>query len=141
MIAPGVDTRGEGGYVIVPPSTNGAGRYEVVTGDELYLIDWSKLPPFPSDLLNKIGARYTGWGGDTPTADPQLIAAAMAVIPNPDLGWEDWKKFAMAILALHRRQRRRFRNLRRVVAEVRQVRRRQHRKDVGGKSHARHQRA
>lgn len=97
VIAPGVDTRGEGGYVIVPPSTNGAGRYQVVTGDELYLIDSSKLPPFPSDLLNKIGARYTGWGGDTPTADPRLIAAAMAVIPNPDLGWDDWKKFGMAI--------------------------------------------
>jgi putative DNA primase/helicase len=96
VIGPGVDTRGDGGYVIVPPSNNSAGQYKFVAGDETYLQHPSKLPQLPSDLLTKIGARYPGWGGDAPEAEPALIAAAMAVIPNPDLGWDDWKKFGMA---------------------------------------------
>jgi putative DNA primase/helicase len=97
VIGPGVDTRGEGGYVIVPPSSNAAGGYKFVTGDETCLKALSRLPPFPADLLAKLGTRYTGRGGNTPEADPKLIAAAVAVIPNPDLGWDDWKKFGMAI--------------------------------------------
>jgi Bifunctional DNA primase/polymerase, N-terminal/Primase C terminal 2 (PriCT-2) len=97
VIAAGVDTRGEGGYVIVPPSSNAAGRYKFVKDADGYLQDSTKLPPFPAALLTKLGAPYTGWGGDTPEAEPERIAAAMAVIPNPDLGWEDWKKFGMAV--------------------------------------------
>jgi putative DNA primase/helicase len=97
VIAPGVDTRAEGGYVIVPPSGNALGRYRFVAGDKRQLSDLTTLPPLPADLVSKLGARYAGWGGDTPTADPERIAAAMAVIPNPDLGWDDWKKFGMAI--------------------------------------------
>jgi hypothetical protein len=97
VIAPGVDTRGDGGYAIVPPSRNAVGSYEFVTGNENDLADLTALPPLPGDLLDKLGARHTGWGGDTPHADPKRVAAAMAVIPNPDLGWEDWKKSGMAI--------------------------------------------
>src|SRR6516225_3090017 len=88
VIAPGVDTRAEGGYVIVPPSNNAAGRYKFVTGDETCLNDLSKVPPFPADLLAKLGTRYTGWGGDIPEAAPDRIAAAMKVIPNNDVGWD-----------------------------------------------------
>jgi putative DNA primase/helicase len=97
VIAPGVDTRGDGGYAIVPPSSNSVGTYEFVTGDEADLDDPTALPQLPGDLLDKLGARHAGWSGTTPQADPKRIAAAMAVIPNPDLGWEDWKKFGMAI--------------------------------------------
>jgi hypothetical protein len=97
VIAAGVDTRGEGGYVIVPPSSNAAGRYKFIKDADVYLQDSTKLPPFPAELLAKLGAPHTGWGGDTPEADPERVAAAMAVVPNPDLGWEDWKKFGMAI--------------------------------------------
>jgi len=97
VIAPGIDTRGEGGYVIVPPSASATGAYKFLTGEEAYLEDPTKLPAFPPELLRKLGVRYTGWGGDTPEADAERVAAAMAVIPNPDLGWEEWKKFGMAI--------------------------------------------
>ena len=31
-----------------------------------------------------------------PVADAGLVAAAMEVIPNPDLGWEEWNKIGMA---------------------------------------------
>ena len=61
VIAPGVDTRGEGGYVIAPPSSNAAGQYKFIAGDETCLQDRSKLPPVPPDLLNKLGARHIGW--------------------------------------------------------------------------------
>src|SRR6266436_5390437 len=46
-IAIGVDTKGEGGYVIGPPSMNGFGTYRF----EMCGLDWiSKLPTFPADL-------------------------------------------------------------------------------------------
>jgi putative DNA primase/helicase len=92
-IAPGVDTRGVGGYVIVPPSCNDRARYSFIKGST---DDIDRLPPFPSDLFAKLGAKTEGQGGDQPQADAALITAALQVIPNPDLGWEDWKKFGLA---------------------------------------------
>jgi hypothetical protein len=34
--------------------------------------------------------------GDEPQADPAVIAAALAVIPN-DVGWDDWNRVGMAV--------------------------------------------
>ena len=97
VIAPGVDTRGGGGYVIAPPSRNSNGEYKFLIGADAYLQDPSRLPAFPAELLRKLGTRYSGWSGDTPEADTERVAAAMAVIANPDLGWDQWKTFGMAI--------------------------------------------
>jgi putative DNA primase/helicase len=95
-IAPGIDTRGDGGYVIVPPSVNEAGRaYRYLNLPEDF--DLADLPPFPPQLLGQLGEQHSGEGGDDPQADPERIARAMAVIPNDDLGWDDWKRFGMAI--------------------------------------------
>ena len=92
-IAPGVDTRGEGGYVIVPPSFNAEGSYRYLKGKRAL----DRLQPFPPDLLEQLAALHDGLGSDDPQADPRLITAALKVIPNPDLGWDDWKTMGMAI--------------------------------------------
>jgi putative DNA primase/helicase len=93
-IAPGIDTRGDGGYVIVPPSSNIKGAYKFVGAE---LGDPHGLPVFPADMLEKLEARHDVESGDDPEAEPHRIAAAMDVIPNNDVGWEDWNRFGMAI--------------------------------------------
>jgi hypothetical protein len=105
-IAPGVDTRGDGGYVIVPPSPG----YRWLNGSDL-----SNLPAVPDrlksrnpgqnqlpDWLLAIASGDEGKGvsnkpEDLPLkAKPQEIAAALGVIPNDDLGWDDWNRIGMA---------------------------------------------
>jgi putative DNA primase/helicase len=101
-IAPNVDTKGHGGYVIVPPSYcyggshSSKGEYRFYKGS-FDLID--RLPPFPEDLAQRLDKTGQGEASDDPQADPQRVAAAMRVIPNPDLGWDQWNKFGMAIYA------------------------------------------
>lgn len=50
-IAPGVDTRGEGGYVIAPPSSlEGVGHYDCTYSDEDAYTSLGNLPTFPQEL-------------------------------------------------------------------------------------------
>lgn len=96
-IARGVDTRGENGYVIVPPSPG----YTWLNGSDLSAV----LPPFPSDLL---AALRKDNADDRPhtsaaefTAPLFQIAAAVEAIPNDDLDnyldWGEWNRIGMAI--------------------------------------------
>ena len=51
-IGPGVDTRGEGGYIIAPGVASGSGKYEAVRP-----IDWAALPDLPSELRAIVAGR------------------------------------------------------------------------------------
>jgi predicted P-loop ATPase len=87
VIAPGVDTRADGGYAIVPPSAG----YTWTDGTDL-----SKLPPWPDDLRLPERALADHTTGDKPEARMELVAAALAAIPNDDLGWSEWNRIGMA---------------------------------------------
>ncbi|MDO8396406.1 MAG: bifunctional DNA primase/polymerase [Bradyrhizobium sp.] len=98
-IAPGVDVRGEGGMVVAPPSIKpGRGRYEWT--------DWRAIEEAPSWLIELCQTQKTprkkldGVRAENAEAPNQeTILAAVAVIPNNDLGWEEWNRVAMAIYA------------------------------------------
>ena len=94
-LAPGIDTRGDGGYVIVPPSRNmDRAGYEFLRGS---IDEFNKLPSFPTALLSRIGQKHLGQSSTEPEADPAKVSAAMAVILNDDLGWDDWKRLGLAV--------------------------------------------
>jgi hypothetical protein len=116
QIALGIDTRGRGGYVILPPSAG----YAWVNGR-----DFSNLPKWPEHLkppergtkkppvgdaetilmeLPEGIPEGTGLGisddpNDNLTIEPGLVAAALCAIPNDDLGWDDWNRIGMATWA------------------------------------------
>jgi Bifunctional DNA primase/polymerase, N-terminal/Family of unknown function (DUF5906)/Primase C terminal 2 (PriCT-2) len=103
-IAIGVDTRGKGGYVIVPPSMNGSAAYRFEKGG---LDQITKLPPFPADLaarcIKKKARPKAAQQQQQKPADPnadQLLIEALANIPNDDdLGWEEYKRVGMLVFA------------------------------------------
>lgn len=80
-IAPGIDTRGMGGYAIVPPSWNGKAAYYFANGNEGMR---HELPPFPADLraqLPELNERTPSRKGDASPFDLWMVAGALAVIP------------------------------------------------------------
>lgn len=90
-IAPGVDVRGEGGMVLAPPSIKpGVGAYR-----------WLKQLPIvaaPDWLIELCKLDETSHTpGEQSDVDPGEIAVALAVLPNADLGWEEWNRIGMAI--------------------------------------------
>lgn len=88
----GVDTRGEGGYVIVPPSDG----YEWLSGGDA--IDPTRLPHFPADYLPRYRCHDSSDEGLL-AEEPELVEPALRAIPNDDLGWDEWNRFGMAIFA------------------------------------------
>jgi hypothetical protein len=102
-IALGVDTRGKGGYVIVPPSMNGSAAYRFEKGN---LSQLAELPTFPADLAAR--CKKTSKPKPEPQAarqqqaDPdadQLLIEALTLIPNNDRDWERWKQIGMMVFA------------------------------------------
>lgn len=108
----GLDVRGEGGLVVLPPTVHASGR----------LYAWIRQGPRAAILPDWLLAWFRERGqrrpkGDTlglgerpawlsaekrlrlpadhlPAAD---LAAALEVIPNPDLGWDAWNRMLMAV--------------------------------------------
>lgn len=87
----GVDVRGEGGYVIVPPSEG----YSWAEGEA---IDPANLPPFPVKYLPVYRAPDPSDEGLL-APEPGQIAAALRAIPNADEDWEEWNRIGMATWA------------------------------------------
>jgi hypothetical protein len=116
-VAPGVDVKGDGGMVIAPPSVRGDGEYRWL--NDLPIAD---APQWLIDLITAKGngksqskerpkietaeafkgldpGQGLGQGVEYPTADIEQIRAAFAVIPNDNLGWDDWNKGGMALFS------------------------------------------
>jgi hypothetical protein len=95
-IAKSVDVRGDGGYAIVPHPRNGS-AYIFEKGCAQDLKD---LKPFPEDLRKRLP---TSTPDAKPNAQPQapikLVELAVSLIPNADVGWDDWAKMGLAIYA------------------------------------------
>jgi hypothetical protein len=90
----GISVKGEGSYIVVPPSRR-KGRSYTIFSD----IDPIDTPSWLSEQILQGRSRfdqvYTGPG----TADLDKLAEALAFIPNDDLEWDDWTAMALRIYA------------------------------------------
>jgi hypothetical protein len=91
-IAPGIDVRGEGGMVLAPPSVRpGKGAYAWTS-----IVAPVEAPDWLLDLAIRANDSSRERVSGESEASPELIAAALAVIPNDDLDWDNWNRIGMA---------------------------------------------
>jgi hypothetical protein len=111
----GIDIKTAGGYVLLPPS---GGRYAWANAAPMaelpgWLVEWvmaqSGAPratkplgdpnrPAWLPLLGQ-GRRISEGAGVEELPPIEDVVAALAVIPNPDRGWDDWNRILMAVWA------------------------------------------
>jgi hypothetical protein len=99
VIGPGIDVRAEGGMVLAPPSVRGDGKYQWLTDSEVadapqWLI---ALAVAASKGKGKSNGKDTDGLAGEPQAPIERIRAAFAVIPNDNLGWDDWNNRGLAL--------------------------------------------
>jgi Bifunctional DNA primase/polymerase, N-terminal/AAA domain/Primase C terminal 2 (PriCT-2) len=91
-IGPGIDVRGDGGMVVAPPSLKpGVGAYRWL--NERPAVD---APEWLLKLVTDTATKAERASGANPQAEPAKVAAALAAIPNDNLGWEEWNYWGMA---------------------------------------------
>jgi hypothetical protein len=101
-----LSVKGEGGYIVIPPSVRKGGRAYTVFRD----IDPIPAPQWLTDKIILVddagqpkrvprGPRAHLPFSGTPQCDLDQLAAAMAFIPNDNLPWEEWTSWALAIFA------------------------------------------
>jgi hypothetical protein len=91
----GVDCKGDGGMVIAPPSVRvDVGSY--VWANDLPIAD---APPWLLELVTLDDTFKERGTADELTADGTLVNAAVEVIPNDNVDWDDWNKIGLAIFA------------------------------------------
>jgi hypothetical protein len=114
----GLDIRGDGGMVVVPPSTHHSGRpYAWIEAPIATLpaalltffqnrkggrgVDAAHVAPdaVPDYLRRSAGARLAdraAAGIDDSPSPANDLAAVARTIPNPDVGWDEWNRLGMA---------------------------------------------
>ncbi|SHJ70644.1 Primase C terminal 2 (PriCT-2) [Shimia gijangensis] len=94
-VAPGIDVRGEGGYVIAPGAVSNTGEYELVSGDlgiaKMVDVELPEvfLPQTQTDRLSNMAHGIE---------DPEKIRRALSFIPN-DQSYDSWMRVIMACKA------------------------------------------
>lgn len=91
----GISVKGEGGYIVVPPSRR-KGRTYTVFDD----IDPDHAPGWLVDeILQERTREYRASSRVEAPANINEIAEAMSFVPNDDLSWEEWTSWGLAIFA------------------------------------------
>lgn len=102
----GIDCKGDGGMVVIPPSHRADGGYEWLNDEPIadppgFLVELVKDAPRdsgngfdPNDPFHKFA--------DEVRPPPSLaeLAAMLEVIPNEDLSWDEWNRIGMAIFSV-----------------------------------------
>ena len=92
-LPPGIEIKGQGGYIAVPPSRR-KGRSYTVHHD----IDPTDAPAWLIDLIKP--NLQSQWAGPSDaTADFDEVADAMRFISNDDLDWDEWTNWGLRIFA------------------------------------------
>jgi hypothetical protein len=93
-IATGIDIKGAGGMVLAPPTLRpNKGAYKWLND-----LPIAEAPEWLLALVPKKSDSDEVYQGEA-EADIELVAAAVARLPNPDHDWETWNKAGMAIYA------------------------------------------
>ncbi len=103
MLPEGIQVKGQGGYIVVPPPMR-RGRNYTVHADinpiaaPTWLIELiSQGRPPPKQQSNtRSGQRLVQFDGK-PEIDQQELAEIVSFVPNDDLGWDEWSSHAMAM--------------------------------------------
>ena len=91
----GIDVKGHGGYIVVPPSQR-KGRSYTVFSD----IDPIDEPQWLLDLILQ-GRTARQWSGPRSheTVDLKELSEIVSFIPNLERNWDEWKSMALRIFA------------------------------------------
>jgi hypothetical protein len=91
-ILPGLDCKGDGGYVVAPPSH---GNYRWVDAKAAV----QPMPPRLAQYLQGLFVKRQKGVALDADRDLELAQAALAVIPNDGVSWDEWSRIGMATYA------------------------------------------
>jgi hypothetical protein len=100
----GVDVKGDGGMVVIPPSRRKDGEYEWLNDEEIanapeWLLNLV-VDDAPLTETVVINDPYLDVAHEqNPPAEIEEVEAALAAIPNDDVPWDEWNRIGMAIFS------------------------------------------
>jgi hypothetical protein len=111
----GLDVRGDGGYVVAPPSVHKSGHiytcYDrerkavnssaswspiAITASPDWLVEWAANRASGDRSDRNFGQQPPNFGKPLSLVD---IEAAVAILPNNDLSWDEWNNILMLLWA------------------------------------------